>query len=174
MIRPPRADNLLAERCAVRGRDNCPRREGQRRAKLAYLYYEEEPGGFNTTAMSRRRFCSGWEVVELEVEGSGGITTAPAVQGSPLIELLPIVGAKIVVGSAGEIGTSGLLVTVFPLAIGLVVFPLRSGLLVFCASAVAVRPKTLRPISATRFIAMSDLPVAVPAPMRYYCFSRCP
>ena len=23
--------------------------------KLAYIYYEDEPGGFNTTAMSRRR-----------------------------------------------------------------------------------------------------------------------
>ncbi len=112
-----------------------------------------------------KTLCSGWEVVELEVEGSAGITTAPAVQGSPLIEFLPIVGANIVVGSAGEIGTSGPLVTVFPLEIGLVIFPLRSGLLVFCASAIVVRPRTLRPISATRFIAMSDLAVVVPAPM---------
>jgi hypothetical protein len=26
--------------------------------KLAYVYFEDEPGGFNTTAMSRRRFAT--------------------------------------------------------------------------------------------------------------------
>jgi hypothetical protein len=45
------------------------------------------------------------------------------------------------------------------------VFPLRSGLLVFCASAivvVALRTRTLRPISAMRFTAMSDFLVVAP------------
>jgi hypothetical protein len=45
------------------------------------------------------------------------------------------------------------------------VFPLRSGLLVFCASntvVVALRTRTLRPISAMRFTAMSDLLVVAP------------
>jgi hypothetical protein len=47
------------------------------------------------------------------------------------------------------------------------VFPLSSGLLVFlfCASAivvVALRTRTLRPISAMRFTAMSDLLVVAP------------
>jgi len=42
----------------------------------------------------------------------------------------------------------------------LVVFPLFNGLLVFCASAiVAIRPRTLRPITATRVTVMSNLPV---------------
>jgi hypothetical protein len=70
-----------------------------------------------------------------------------------------------VVGSAGETGTGGGWLTVFPLRIGLVVFPLSIGLLVFCAGAivmVAVRPRTLRPISAMRFAGMSDLPTPTP------------
>jgi hypothetical protein len=74
-----------------------------------------------------------------------------------------------VVGSAGETGTGGPWITVFPLRIGLVVFPLLIGLLVFCASAiviVAARPRTLRPISAMRFIDMSDLPVLAPIPIQ--------
>jgi hypothetical protein len=74
-----------------------------------------------------------------------------------------------VVGSAGETGTGGGWLTVFPLRIGLVVFPLSIGLLVFCASAivmVAVRPRTLRPISAMRFTGMSDLPVVAPIPVQ--------
>jgi hypothetical protein len=79
--------------------------------------------------------------------------TEPAEQGSPVNEFLPIGGVSIVVESAGETGTGGGWITVFPLSIGLVVFPLRSGLLVFCASAivmVAVRMRTLRPISWLR------------------------
>jgi hypothetical protein len=70
-----------------------------------------------------------------------------------------------VVLGPGETGTGGGWVTVFPLSIGLVVLPLRNGLLVFCASAIvviAVRPRTLRPISAMRFTVMSDLPVVGP------------
>jgi hypothetical protein len=66
---------------------------------------------------------------------------------------------------AGETGTSRPAATVFPLRIGLVVFPLLIGLLVFCASAivvVALRTRTLRPISAMRFTAMSDLLVVAP------------
>ena len=94
----------------------------------------------------------------------------PAVQGSPVIEFLPIVGLIVVGGSAGETGTGGGWATVFPLSLGLVVFPFSLGLLVFpfsiglavfCASAivmVAVRPRTLRPISAIRCTGMSDLP----------------
>jgi hypothetical protein len=67
-----------------------------------------------------------------------------------------------VVLGPGETGTGGGWVTVFPLSIGLVVLPLRNGLLVFCASAIvviAVRPRVLSPISATRFSAMFDLQV---------------
>jgi hypothetical protein len=102
---------------------------------------------------------NGCEVV-VPLEGGGvapetapalGVTgTLPAEQGSPVIEFLPILGGNIAVGSAGETGTWGALVTVFPLRIGLVVFPLAIGLLVFCANAVvmvAVRTRTLRPIS---------------------------
>ena len=94
------------------------------------------------------------------------------VQGRPVRAFLPNGVDSIVVLGAGEIGTGGSWVTVFPLSIGLVVFPLFIGLLVFlfCASAivkVAVRPRTLRPISATRFTAMSDLQVAAPTPIKY-------
>jgi len=108
------------------------------------------------------------------------------VQGRPVNGFLPNGGVSIVVLAAGETGTSGSWVTVFPLSIGLVVFPFsiglvvflfRSGVLVFCASAivmVAVRPRTLRPISATRLTAMSDLPVVARTPRRYYRFSRLP
>jgi hypothetical protein len=85
-----------------------------------------------------KTLCNGCDVVEPEIEGGGGITTAPAEQGSPVIEFLPIAGVSIVAESAGETGASGPLVTVFPLRIGLVVFPLRIGLLVFCASAIVM------------------------------------
>jgi hypothetical protein len=87
------------------------------------------------------------------------------VQGKPVNGFLPNGGCSIVVLGAGETGTGGGWVTVFPLRIGLVVLPLRIGLLVFCASAivmVAVRPRTLRPISAMRSTVMSDLPVVGP------------
>jgi len=66
---------------------------------------------------------------------------------------------------AGETGASRPAATVFPLITGFTVFPLSSGLLVFCASAivvVALRTRTLRPISAMRFTAMSDLLVVAP------------
>jgi hypothetical protein len=92
------------------------------------------------------------------------------VQGRPVRAFLPNGGCSIVVLGAGETGTGGSWVTVFPLSIGLVVFPLRSGLLVFCASAivmVAVTPMMLRPISATRFSAMFDLQVVAATPMKY-------
>ena len=55
-----------------------------------------------------------------------------------------------------------------PLSTGLTVFPLSAGLLVFplsCASAtvaVAVRTRTLRPISPMRFAAMVDLQIGRP------------
>ena len=65
------------------------------------------------------------------------------VQGRPVRAFLPNGVDSIVVLGAGEIGTGGSWVTVFPLSIGLVVFPLVIGLLVFCASAVvmvAIRP----------------------------------
>ena len=87
------------------------------------------------------------------------------VQGRPVCAFLPNGVDSIVVLGAGEIGTGGSWVTVFPLNIGLVVFPLFNGLLVFCASAivmVAVTARMLRPISATRFTVMSDLPVVAP------------
>jgi CHASE2 domain-containing sensor protein len=87
------------------------------------------------------------------------------VQGRPVNGFLPKGGGSIVVLGAGETGTGGSWVTVFPLRIGLVVFPLSIGLLVFCASAivmVAVRPRTLRPISAMRFTGISDLPIVAP------------
>ena len=101
----------------------------------------------------------------------------PAEQGSPVIEFLPIVGLIVVGGSAGETGTGGGWITVFPLIIGLVVFPLVKGLLVFCASAivmVAVRPRTLIPISAMRFTAMFELPVVAPTRMNTSDFLDCP
>ena len=102
-----------------------------------------------------------------------GVVPTPAVtasgpapvQGRPVSEFLPNDGANIVVLGPGETGIGGGWVTVFPLSLGLVVLPLSIGLLVFCASAivmVAVRPRTLRPISAIRFIGMSDLPVFAP------------
>jgi hypothetical protein len=65
---------------------------------------------------------------------------------------------------AGETAAWGALVTVFPLSIGLVVFVLG-----ICASAVvmaAVKPRMLRPISAMRLTAISDLPVVAPTPMK--------
>ena len=79
--------------------------------------------------------------------------------------------------SAGETGASGSWITVFLLGIGLVVFPLVKGLLVFCASAivmVAVRPRTLRPISAMQFTAMFELPVVAPTRMNTSDFLDCP
>ena len=138
--------------------------------QLAYVYFEDEPRRLQHDGDEPKTLCNGCVVVELETEGGGGITTAPAEQGSPLIELLPIAGASIVPGSAGETAAGGGWTTVFPLSIGLVVFPLRSGLLVFCASAivmVAVTPMMLRPISATRFSAMFDLQVVAATPMKY-------
>ena len=101
----------------------------------------------------------------------------PAEQGSPVIEFLSIVGLIVVGGSAAETGTGGGWITVFPLIIGLVVFPFVKGLLVFCASAivmVAVRPRTLRPISAMRFTAMFELPVVAPTRMNTSDFLDCP
>ena len=92
------------------------------------------------------------------------------VQGRPVSEFLPNGEGSVVVLGAGETGTGGSWVTVFPLSIGLVVFPLLSGLLVFCASAivmVAVRPRMLRPISAMRFSDMFEIPVVTPTPMKY-------
>lgn len=91
------------------------------------------------------------------------------VQGRPVNEFLPNGVPSIVVLGAGETGTGGSWVTVFPLRIGLVVFPLSIGLLVFCASAIempAVRTRVLNPISAMRFTAMSDLPVVAPTPIQ--------
>ena len=99
------------------------------------------------------------------------------VQGRPVCAFLPNGVDSIVIVGAGETGTGGSWVTVFPLSIGLVVFPFSIGLvvflfsigvLVFCASAivmVAVTPRMLRPISAMRFSAMFDLPVVVPTPI---------
>ena len=101
------------------------------------------------------------------------------VQGRPVCAFLPNGGCSIAVLGAGETGTGGSWVTVFPLSIGLVVFPFSIGLvvflfsigvLVFCASAivmVAVRPRMLRPISAIRCTGMSDLPAVAPTPMKY-------
>jgi hypothetical protein len=94
-----------------------------------------------------------------------GVVPGPAVtangpgpvQGRPVSEFLPNGGISIVVLGPGETGTGGGWVTVFPLSIGLVVFPLRIGLLVFCANAivmVAVRTRTLSPISWLRFAVM--------------------
>ena len=92
------------------------------------------------------------------------------VHGSPVNAFLPNGVPSMVRLGAGETGTGGGCATVFPLSLGLVVFPFSLGLLVFpfsiglavfCASAivmVAVRPRTLRPISAIRCTGMSDLP----------------
>ena len=52
----------------------------------------------------KKMLCNDCDGVEPEVEGGGGITGAPAEQGNPLIEFLPIVGVSVVVGSAGEAG----------------------------------------------------------------------
>jgi hypothetical protein len=84
-------------------------------------------------------------------------------QGWPVNGFVPV--DRLGMLGAGETGVSRPAATVFPLRIGLTVFPLRSGLLVFCASAivvVALRTRTLRPISAMRFTAMSDLLVVAP------------
>jgi hypothetical protein len=56
--------------------------------------------------------CNDCDGIEPEVEGGGGITTAPAEQGSPVNEFLPIVGVSVVVGRVGETGTGGGWVTV--------------------------------------------------------------
>jgi len=91
------------------------------------------------------------------------------VHGSPVNAFLPNGVPSMVRLGAGETGTGGGCATVFPLSLGLVVFPLSSGLLVFCASAiviVAVRPRTLRPISAMRFSAMFDLQIVAATPMK--------
>ncbi len=126
--------------------------------QLAYVYFEDEPGRLQHDGDEPTTLCKDCDGVEPEVEGGGGIAGAPAEQGNPLIEFLPIVEASIAVLSAGETGTGGAWVTVFPLRIGLVVFPLCSELLVFCASAtvmVAVRTRTLRPISWLGFTVMA-------------------
>jgi hypothetical protein len=84
-------------------------------------------------------------------------------QGWPVNGFVPV--DRLGTLGAGETGASRPAATVFPLRIGLVVFPLLIGLLVFCASAivvVALRTRTLRPISAMRFAAMSDLLVVAP------------
>jgi CHASE2 domain-containing sensor protein len=103
----------------------------------------------------------GATIVPTAVPGPAVTAIGPGpVQGRPVNEFLPNGVPSIVVLGAGETGTGGGWATVFPLSLGLVVFPLSSGLLVFCASAiviVAVRPRTLRPISAMRFSAMFDL-----------------
>jgi hypothetical protein len=72
----------------------------------------------------------GWPAAE-GAPALGVTGTEPAEQGGPVNEFLPIGGVSIVAESAGETGTGGGWITVFPLSIGLVVFPLRSGLLVF-------------------------------------------
>ena len=100
-------------------------------------------------------------MVPTAVPGPAVTATGPGpVQGRPVNEFLPNGVPSIVVLGPGETGTGGNWVTVFTLRIGLVVFPLRIGLLVFCASAiviVAIRLRTLRPISTMRFTATSDL-----------------
>ena len=116
-----------------------------------------------------------------------GIANAPGpLQGRPVSEFLPNGEPSIVRLGAGETGTGGGWATVFPLSLGLVVFPFSLGLLVFpfsiglavfCASAivmVAVRPRTLRPISAMRFTAMFELPVVAPTRMNTSDFLDCP
>ena len=84
-------------------------------------------------------------------------------QGRPVNGFVPVDRFRF--GVDGETGASRPGATVFPLSTGLTVFPLSSGLLVFCASAIVVvvlRTRTLRPISAMRFTAMSDLLVVAP------------
>ena len=112
----------------------------------------------------------GTAAVPGRVPGPGIANTPGPVQGRPVSEFLPNGEPSIVRLGAGETGTGGGWATVFPLSLGLVVFPFSLGLVVFpfsiglavfCASAivmVAVRPRTLRPISAIRCTGMSDLP----------------
>ncbi len=76
-------------------------------------------------------------------------------QGWPVNGFVPV--ARFRLGVTGETRVSPDWVTVFPLRIGLVVFVVG-----ICASAivmVAVRHRTLRPISAMRFTAICDLPI---------------
>jgi hypothetical protein len=98
-------------------------------------------------------------MVPTAVPGPAVTATGPGpVQGRPVNEFLPNGVPSIVRLGAGETGTEGPWLTVFPLSLGLLVFPLSNGLLVFCASAivmVALRTRTLRPISTMRFTAMS-------------------
>jgi hypothetical protein len=128
--------------------------------QLAYVYYENELGRLQHVGDEPKTICNDCDGVEPAVEGVGRITTLPAEQGSPVIAFLPIAGLGIVEGSAGETAAWGGWVTVFPPNIGLVVFVLG-----ICASAIvrfAIRPMTLRPISAMRFSAMVDLPFGCP------------
>ncbi len=85
-----------------------------------YVYFEED----QQAGAEPKTLCNGCVVVvPLErgwpaAEGAPALCvtgTEPAEQGSPLIEFLPIAGASIVLGSAGETGTGGGWVTVFPL-----------------------------------------------------------
>jgi hypothetical protein len=140
-----------------RGTGDLVRSTRPRRPAARLCLFRGRAGRLQHDGEEPKTLCNVCDGAEPEVEGGGGITTAPAEQGSPVIEFLPIVGASIAVLSAGETGTGGGWATVFPLRIGLVVFPLRIGLLVFCASAiavVAVRMRTLRPISWLRFAVM--------------------
>ncbi len=112
----------------------------------------------------------GTGVVPGRVPGPGIPKEPGPVQGRPVNEFLPNGGASIVMLGAGETGTGGSWVTVFPLSLGLVVLPLSSGLLVFCASAIvilAVKTSALSPTSSMRFTAMSDLLVVAPSPIKY-------
>ena len=101
-------------------------------------------------------------MVPTAVPGPAVTATGPGpVQGRPVNEFLPNGVPSIVRLGAGETGAGAPWLTVFPLSLGLVVFPLSSGLLVFCASAaviVAVRTRTLRPISWLRFAIMVRSP----------------
>ncbi len=45
--------------------------------KLAYVYYEEELGGFNTTAMSRRRFAAVGRLSSLKLKAAVGSPQRP-------------------------------------------------------------------------------------------------
>jgi hypothetical protein len=111
-------------------------------------------------------FPPGAAIVPTAVPGPAVTATGPGpVQGRPVNEFLPNGVPSIVRLGAGETGFGAPWLTVFPLSLGLVVFPLSNGLLVFCASATvmaAVRLRMLRPISTTRFTAISDLPVVAP------------
>jgi hypothetical protein len=89
------------------------------------------------------------------------------VQGRPVSEFLPSAGWIKVLGSAG--GTESWLraerTVLFPLSTGLTVFPPSIEAPVFCASdkvVVAVRTRTLRPISSTRLAAMGRSPIRPP------------